>query len=283
MLITLPRRARLLAGTLCAAFAASTALADLRTWTGNGDGVSWEDAANWSGNALPGPRDDVQINVGSGVVLFSARATVASFSSTRAFGIEGGSLTVTGAFTINAASLTVNGGAITGAPVLTSSTISIADSLVSPVTVIATGTGNTLTKLGSTLGTVTVRAGGATGQGALAIPDEFVNGGVIRLESTSTGGQQCVLLNNESPLGTIVVRGGSAYGNARLIIDVLAAMAGTVQLDLASARSRMPVGSLRADHSGPRFLRPSHRRASSPSTSRVRRSGSSVASHRTAR
>lgn len=31
-------------------------------WTGNADGVSWEDTQNWSGLALPGIRDDVTIS-----------------------------------------------------------------------------------------------------------------------------------------------------------------------------------------------------------------------------
>src|SRR4051794_31269113 len=34
------------------------------TWTGAGDGISWTDASNWSGSALPGSADDVTISVG---------------------------------------------------------------------------------------------------------------------------------------------------------------------------------------------------------------------------
>ena len=32
-------------------------------WTGNGDGSSWFDQANWEDNAIPGSTDDVVINV----------------------------------------------------------------------------------------------------------------------------------------------------------------------------------------------------------------------------
>ena len=34
------------------------------TWDGGGDGVTWHDAANWSGNVLPSPTDDAVLGVG---------------------------------------------------------------------------------------------------------------------------------------------------------------------------------------------------------------------------
>ena len=34
-------------------------------WDGDGDGVSWEDPQNWDADALPGPDDDVLIDVPS--------------------------------------------------------------------------------------------------------------------------------------------------------------------------------------------------------------------------
>ena len=40
------------------------------TWTGMGDGTSWADANNWSGDALPGPSDDVVINASAGTTIF---------------------------------------------------------------------------------------------------------------------------------------------------------------------------------------------------------------------
>jgi hypothetical protein len=39
------------------------ASAATKTWDGGGDGVSWTNAANWSGDTLPAAGDDVVINV----------------------------------------------------------------------------------------------------------------------------------------------------------------------------------------------------------------------------
>ncbi|NEP81124.1 MAG: hypothetical protein F6K39_24985 [Okeania sp. SIO3B3] len=35
----------------------------LINWTGNGDGSSWFDQANWDTNTIPGSTDDVVINI----------------------------------------------------------------------------------------------------------------------------------------------------------------------------------------------------------------------------
>src|SRR5262245_53102541 len=50
------------------------------TWNAQGDGVSWSDPHNWSGNALPGSADDVFINATpAGTVQFTAgSATIKS-------------------------------------------------------------------------------------------------------------------------------------------------------------------------------------------------------------
>ncbi len=45
------------------------------SWTGNGDGTSWSDPANWLGNSVPIATDDVLINVASNQpVIFDASA-----------------------------------------------------------------------------------------------------------------------------------------------------------------------------------------------------------------
>ncbi|MFH1711767.1 MAG: LamG domain-containing protein, partial [Patescibacteria group bacterium] len=51
------------------AFAASV------TWTGDGDGVNWEDADNWSNDAVPTDADDVTINTNVIVQINDAAAT----------------------------------------------------------------------------------------------------------------------------------------------------------------------------------------------------------------
>ena len=67
-------------------------------WDGGGDGVSWHDPENWVGDVLPGPTDDVVIDVvGDLTVVFTADAgaqTIASLSSPESLTISGGELTV---------------------------------------------------------------------------------------------------------------------------------------------------------------------------------------------
>jgi hypothetical protein len=42
------------------------------TWDGGGGNFSWQTAANWSGDALPGANDDVFINVGGNITITSS-------------------------------------------------------------------------------------------------------------------------------------------------------------------------------------------------------------------
>jgi len=51
----------LLVGLLCAA-GAESATGSVITWSGNGDGVSWNDPDNWSSATVPGAGDDVYIH-----------------------------------------------------------------------------------------------------------------------------------------------------------------------------------------------------------------------------
>jgi len=49
-----------------------TCLGQTKTWTGNGDGLSWTNKSNWSGGTLPIATDTVGITSGSGTrVLIS--------------------------------------------------------------------------------------------------------------------------------------------------------------------------------------------------------------------
>ena len=53
------------------------------TWTGLGDGVSWSDAANWSGGVLPPAGIDVTISVPASdpTILFAAAAGFVQMNS----------------------------------------------------------------------------------------------------------------------------------------------------------------------------------------------------------
>ena len=64
------------------------------TWDAGGDGSSWNDALNWSGDAVPAPTDEVVI--GDGVpIKVSTPQTVLRLQSQRAIVLTAGSLTFT--------------------------------------------------------------------------------------------------------------------------------------------------------------------------------------------
>ncbi len=77
------------------------------TWDGGGDGVTWNDAANWDvggADQLPIAGDDVTIDVpGSDpVVLLDVSVSLSSLTTNEDLFIDGGSLTVSGAANVNA-------------------------------------------------------------------------------------------------------------------------------------------------------------------------------------
>lgn len=74
------------------------------SWDGGGDGVSWNSANNWSGNALPGVNDDVTINIGANpnITLTGDAASIRSLNSSENLKITGTSLTVSNGATLNA-------------------------------------------------------------------------------------------------------------------------------------------------------------------------------------
>ena len=89
------------------------------TWTGAGDGTSWGDANNWSGNKLPTLADDATIPVVSGnptIVVSTATGTALakSLASSEPVNVTGGTLQVATTFQA-AANVFLNGGTLKGA------------------------------------------------------------------------------------------------------------------------------------------------------------------------
>jgi hypothetical protein len=81
-------------------------------WT-NPAGGDWNTPGNWSTGALPGPGDDVVINVGSGTVTHSSGThSVHSLSSANDFTLSGGSLTLADTSALNG-TFTLSGGTLT--------------------------------------------------------------------------------------------------------------------------------------------------------------------------
>ena len=66
------------------------------SWTGKGDGSTWQDANNWSGAAVPGSADDVTIRVGSSLtVQYSGGiSTIGSLALGNTLDVNAGALTV---------------------------------------------------------------------------------------------------------------------------------------------------------------------------------------------
>jgi alanine dehydrogenase len=88
-------------------------LGQTKVWTGGGDGVSWTNAANWSGGTVPAGSYDVMITngLGTSVVLSSGNITVRSITCTKAFTLSGGALMVTGGASQFGGPFTITGGA----------------------------------------------------------------------------------------------------------------------------------------------------------------------------
>src|SRR4051812_34197114 len=61
------------------------------TWTGGGDARNWTDVNNWSGHAVPGPADDVTINLAGSptIQIASGTQSVHSVASSDPLSITG--------------------------------------------------------------------------------------------------------------------------------------------------------------------------------------------------
>jgi hypothetical protein len=75
---------------------AFTSSAGIITWDGGGDGASWHDPLNWSGDAMPGAGDDVVVNVATNLTHSSGDTVVRSIQCNAHLQVVGGSITVSG-------------------------------------------------------------------------------------------------------------------------------------------------------------------------------------------
>ncbi|MDY7005119.1 MAG: hypothetical protein SWX82_14555, partial [Cyanobacteriota bacterium] len=70
-------------------------------WTGNGDGSSWFDQANWENNTIPGSTDDAIINVESNpTIQVDGSVNVNSLNSSENLRVIGGALNITNGLTL---------------------------------------------------------------------------------------------------------------------------------------------------------------------------------------
>ena len=87
------------------------------TWTGSGDGTSWNDAHNWRNDQVPGPTDDVVINTagGSPITVNGGSVAIRSLHCDGAFVLSSGTLTVTGGASYLNGALTMSSGTVLSA------------------------------------------------------------------------------------------------------------------------------------------------------------------------
>lgn len=83
-------------------------------WIGSRSGF-WDDPANWSSGVLPGPGDDVVINVASGGLIDhrAGATTIRSLTANGNLQLSGGRLELTGDSSISGA-FTLTGGTLSG-------------------------------------------------------------------------------------------------------------------------------------------------------------------------
>ncbi|MCL4860855.1 MAG: carboxypeptidase regulatory-like domain-containing protein [Caldilineaceae bacterium] len=144
-------------------------------WDGPVTG-SWQTAANWNDNTLPGPADHVYIPVTATVTFDAGSASIHSLTSDGALKVTNGTLSIAAASAIHNG-LTVSGGALTGSDSITT-------------TGMLTWTGGTLSGSGQT-----VAAGGLLINGSVTLDGRTLeNGGA----ATWTGGH--IALNNGAVL-----------------------------------------------------------------------------------
>jgi autotransporter-associated beta strand protein len=212
-------------------------------WTGNGGDNNWDDPANWSTDALPGPGDDVTIDVSASVVHSDAVAdSINSLTSTQPLTLSGGTLSIASASSTTGP-LAVDGGTLTGTGdltvggllTLTAGTISGSGTVVADAgiainpggvgftldgrtltnaagqTATWTGTGGALTMsdaaVFNNLGAFAAQVQGSVTQGAGASAS-FVDEGSF---TTATGGGELdfVGLPFDVPGGTVAVQSGT--------------------------------------------------------------------------
>ncbi len=108
-------RAPLWLAALTAALALGTAAhAAVITWDGGGGNLNWLTAANWSGDVLPGPGDDVVIDAaGSVTITLAGNASINSLTCADALTCTSGTLTLATTASIDGL-VTLNGGSLSG-------------------------------------------------------------------------------------------------------------------------------------------------------------------------
>lgn len=182
------------------------------SFTGAGDGISWTDPKNWSSGTVPGPADDVTINLpGHSVAISDGVQSVRSVNTSDPLQISGGTLAVTAGLTLTG-TLSLGSPAGAGGHVLFVGSQTLAGS----GQVVFNDPSNTsaIEITGTAPANVLTIASGITihGAGGEVIPegeaDSIINDGTIRSDAGGTlavGGETNAIEND----GVLAVSTGS--------------------------------------------------------------------------
>ena len=119
--VSAPRRPRVASASTTSRSLEERRLLTSVQWISNSSG-NWDVASNWSTNKVPGPGDDVTINVNGAtptITIDSGNQSVQSLSASDPLSITGGALevsansTIGGTLSMTGGSLTVNGSGVT--------------------------------------------------------------------------------------------------------------------------------------------------------------------------
>lgn len=215
------------------------------SWDGGAGTNSWHDAANWSGDQLPGPADHVVINVAGSAFLIrhsqNVQTSVASISNLEPLVLSSGSISTSGDWVQNAA-MTISGGSIGGDGKFY---------LKGPMTWLAgsmTGLGRTIVEAGRTL-----KITGAVTLARTLFVDGILNwqSGDIRFEDGSLVARTTGVMNargvgaardisgtNLLGVNGRFVRDVTGYSEAVVFVEVPLQGVGTVELPAAVLRVR---------------------------------------------
>ena len=185
------------------------------TWDGGGDGVTWQDPANWSGNVLPGVADDAVLNAGSEVRVDGSAVSVASVTVRRPLRVVSGGLTTTVGLNVLEGRLTLDGGVLGGPVAVVNAGLEVSPAAVSadPVELrgVSTLAGNVPAGF-----VVDVLGSSAAGSARLAWESGGTNHGTVRMRSINAGWSVTLTMGGiplvNSGTGVVLVEQGAGGG-----------------------------------------------------------------------
>jgi len=164
------------------------------TWDGGGDGFTWHDAANWSGNVLPGPTDDVVLATGPEVRIDGADVSVDSATVRRPLRLVNGGVTTVSGLAVLEGSLILDGGVLVGPVVVSDAGLVVSDSAVSANPVELRGNSTLSGNIPPGLA-VDVLGASSAGSAQLTWQSGGTNRGTIRMRSINAGWGTTLVMN----------------------------------------------------------------------------------------